>query len=106
PKSTPAPTITLLDENVGSNYIIAGHEPFSINNRLDQKLFQLTNNLNFFKGDHTFTVGFSFEKFQFDNSFNLGVYGAQGVFLPTGSIADFRGLDAAGEAALVNVYQG
>lgn len=106
PKSTPAPTITLLDENGSSNYIIAGHEPFSIHNRLDQKVFQLTNNLNFFKGDHTFTVGFSFEKFQFDNSFNLGVYGAQGVFFPTGSIADFRGLDAAGEAALVGVYQG
>ncbi|RDY61283.1 TonB-dependent receptor [Flagellimonas nanhaiensis] len=106
PKSTPAPTITLLDENGSSNYIIAGHEPFSINNRLDQKVFQLTNNLNFFKGDHTFTVGFSFEKFQFDNSFNLGVYGAQGVFFPTGSITDFRNLDAAGEAALVSFYQG
>ena len=106
PKSTPAPTITLLDENGSSNYIIAGHEPFSINNRLDQKVFQLTNNLNFFKGDHTFTVGFSFEKFQFDNSFNLGVYGAQGVFFPTGSISDFRNLDAAGEAALVAFYQG
>ncbi len=103
PKSTPAPAITLLDETGSSNYIIAGHEPFSINNRLDQKVFQLTNNLNFFKGDHTFTVGFSFEKFQFDNSFNLGVYGAQGTFFPTGSIADFR--DPANEAALVAFYQ-
>ncbi|MBO0322471.1 TonB-dependent receptor [Muricauda sp. CAU 1633] len=103
PKSTPAPTITLLDENGSSNYIIAGHEPFSINNRLDQKVFQLTNNLNFFKGDHTFTVGFSFERFEFDNSFNLGVYGAQGVFFPTGSIADFR--DPNNEASLVAFYQ-
>ncbi|NAS11731.1 TonB-dependent receptor [Poritiphilus flavus] len=103
PKSTPAPAITLLDETGSSNYIIAGHEPFSINNRLDQKVFQLTNNLNFFKGDHTFTVGFSFEKFQFDNSFNLGVYGAQGTFFPTGSIADFR--DPTNEAALVAFYQ-
>jgi hypothetical protein len=103
PKSTPAPTITLLDENGSSNYIIAGHEPFSIHNRLDQKVFQLTNNLNFFKGDHTFTLGFSFEKFEFDNSFNLGVYGAQGVFFPTGSIADFR--DPANEADLVAFYQ-
>ena len=103
PKSTPAPAITLLDETGSSNYIIAGHEPFSINNRLDQKVFQVTNNLNFFKGDHTFTVGFSFEKFQFDNSFNLGVYGAQGTFFPTGSIADFR--NPANEAALVAFYQ-
>ncbi|MFD2098334.1 TonB-dependent receptor [Flagellimonas iocasae] len=103
PKSTPAPTITLLDENGSSNYIIAGHEPFSINNRLDQKVLQITNNLNFFKGDHTFTVGFSFERFEFDNSFNLGAYGAQGVFFPTGSIADFR--DPNNEASLVAFYQ-
>ncbi|MDT0621842.1 TonB-dependent receptor [Croceitalea vernalis] len=105
PFSSPAPSITILDETGSSNYIIAGHEPFSINNRLDQKVFQLTDNLNFFTGDHTFTVGFSFEKFQFDNSFNLGFYGARGVFFPSNSIADFRNLDAAGEAALVADYQ-
>ena len=74
PFSTPSPSIVIQD-GAGSNYIIAGHEPFSINNKLDQKVFQLTNNLNFFKGDHTFTIGFSFEKFEFDNSFNLGTYG-------------------------------
>ncbi len=73
PLSTPAPSIII--ENGGTNYIVAGHEPFSINNRLDQKVFQITNNLNIFKGDHTYTIGFSYEKFQFDNSFNLGVYG-------------------------------
>ncbi len=105
PFSTPAPSITLLDETGTSPYIIGGHEPFSINNRLDQKVFQITNNLNFFKGNHTYTIGFSYEKFEFDNSFNLGVYGARGVFFPTGSIADFRNLDAAGEAALLADYQ-
>lgn len=103
--STPAPSITILDETGSSNYIIAGHEPFSVNNRLDQKVFQITNNLNFFVGNHTYTVGFSYEKFQFDNSFNLGAYGAQGTFFPSGSINDFRNLDAAGEAALVAFYQ-
>lgn len=105
PLSTPAPSITILDEFGASNYIIAGHEPFSINNKLDQKVLQLTNNMNFFKGDHTITVGFSFEKFMFDNSFNLGAYGAQGVFFPSGTINDFRDLDATEEAALVAVYQ-
>ncbi|XLS30457.1 carboxypeptidase regulatory-like domain-containing protein [Flavobacteriaceae bacterium M23B6Z8] len=99
--STPAPTITLQEG--GSNYIIAGHEPFSINNRLDQKVFQFTNNLNFFKGDHTFTIGISYEKFEFDNSFNLGVYGAQGVFFPTGDISAFR--DPANTSSLVDFYQ-
>lgn len=88
PLSVPAPTITIQEG--GSNYIIAGHEPFSINNRLDQKVFQFTDNLNFFQGDHTFTIGMSFEKFEFDNSFNLGVYGPRGVFFPSyGSVADF-----------------
>ncbi len=73
PFSTPAPSINITKG--GSNYIIAGHEPFSIHNRLDQKVIQFTDNLNFYKGDHTFTIGTSFEKFQFDNSFNLTSYG-------------------------------
>ncbi|MDO5970399.1 TonB-dependent receptor [Flavivirga aquimarina] len=73
PFSTPAPSINIFKD--GSPYIIAGHEPFSVHNRLDQKVTQLTNNLNFFNGAHTYTIGFSFEKFQFDNSFNLTAYG-------------------------------
>ena len=89
PKSVPAPSI-IIQDGAGLNYIIAGHEPFSINNTLNQKVFQFTNNLSFFQGNHTYTIGFSFEKFQFDNSFNLGVYGARGVFFPSyGSVADF-----------------
>ncbi|ALM07329.1 TonB-dependent receptor [Sediminicola sp. YIK13] len=97
PFSTPAPSIVILDDTGSSNYIIAGHEPFSINNRLDQKVFQITDNLNFFKGDHTYTVGFSFEKFEFDNSFNLGAYGAQGVFFPTTTITDFPNFASSGD---------
>jgi hypothetical protein len=73
-KSAPMPAFRIQDGS-GSNYIVAGHEPFSINNRLDQKVFQITNNLNINKGNHNYTVGFSFEKFEFDNSFNLGAYG-------------------------------
>ena len=105
PLSSPAPSITIL--NGGSNYIIAGHEPFSINNRLDQKVLQITNNMSFFKGDHIYTVGFSFEKFMFDNSFNLGAFGAQGVFFPSGDISDFRNTagNPTAEAALVANYQ-
>jgi hypothetical protein len=74
PKSSPMPAFRIQD-GAGSNYIVAGHEPFSVNNILDQKVFQITNNLNISSGNHNFTVGFSFEKFEFDNSFNLGVYG-------------------------------
>lgn len=97
PRSTPAPTVTITKD--GSNYIIAGHEPFSINNRLDQKVFQLSNNLNYFRGDHTYTIGFSFEKFEFDNSFNLGAYGAQGVFFPTTTMEDFQAFADSGQLA-------
>ena len=74
PMSAPMPAFRIQDGS-GGNYIVAGHEPFSIHNTLDQKVFQLTNNLNISKGDHNYTIGFSFEKFQFDNSFNLGAYG-------------------------------
>ncbi|MEN8124500.1 MAG: TonB-dependent receptor [Bacteroidota bacterium] len=88
PMSTPAPSFTILEN--GSPYIIAGHEPFSINNKLKQSVFQITNNLTYFYKNHVFTGGFSFEKFKFGNSFNLGYYGARGVFFPTsGSVDEF-----------------
>ncbi len=99
PLSAPAPVISIQDGS-NSNYIIAGHEPFSIHNKLDQKVFQLTNNMNFFQGDHTFTIGFSFEKFEFKNSFNLasydnfsfpyrGTFNIPGFGGPYPSVADF-----------------
>ena len=94
PMSSPAPAMTIQD-GAGANYIVVGHEPFSINNQLDQKVMQLTNNLTYVKGDHTYTLGFSYEKFEFDNSFNLGVYGYSddrgyaGAFGAFGSVSDF-----------------
>jgi len=85
--SAPAPVINIHKD--GAPYIVAGHEPFSINNRLDQKVFQITNNFNMFLGDHTVTIGTSFEKFMFDNSFNLVGYGF-GIFGAYDSIASFE----------------
>ena len=109
PLSTPAPVINIQDGN-GSNYIIAGHEPFSINNSLDQKVFQVTNNTNFFVGNHTLTAGISFEKFEFDNSFNLAGYdnfgnpnGYFGTFNAYPSVDAFLADATAGaNSALVN----
>jgi hypothetical protein len=93
PFSTPFPTINILRDGV--RYIIAGHEPFSINNRLDQTVTQITDNFNIYAGKHTLTLGGSFEKFTFDNSFNLGTY--PGVFGPEyPSVAAF--VTAASEA--------
>ncbi len=74
PFSTPFPVINITKNGV--RYIIAGHEPFSINNRLNQDAFQVTNNFNMFFKKHTVTAGASFESFKFANSFNLTGYGA------------------------------
>lgn len=79
PFSTPFPVININQD--GIRYIVAGHEPFSINNVLDQDVFQISNNLNIYaKGGHSFTIGTSLERFDFNNSFNLDAYG--GTFSP------------------------
>lgn len=72
PFSDPFPVININRD--GIRYIVAGHEPFSIHNRLKQNVIQFTDNLNIYAGKHTITIGTSLEKFEFDNSFNLGVY--------------------------------
>jgi Carboxypeptidase regulatory-like domain len=73
PFSTPFPVVNISKNN--TRYIIAGHEPFSINNRLNQDAFQITNDFNLYKNKHSFTFGASFESFKFANSFNLTGYG-------------------------------
>ena len=79
PFSNPFPVININKD--GIRYIVAGHEPFSINNVLDQDVFQISNNLNIYaKGGHSFTIGTSLERFDFNNSFNLDAYG--GTFSP------------------------
>jgi hypothetical protein len=73
PFSTPFPVIN-IDKN-GMRYIIAGHEPFSIHNILNQDAFQVTDNFNVFLNKHSLTFGATFESFKFANSFNLVGYG-------------------------------
>ncbi len=73
PNSTPAPVINIFKD--GKPYIIAGHEPFSIHNKLDQKVYQASDIFTYTMNNHTFTGGFNFEKFSFVNSFNLFGYG-------------------------------
>jgi Carboxypeptidase regulatory-like domain len=84
--STPFPVLS-LNKN-GVRYIVAGHEPFSINNILNQDAFQATNNFNIILPKHTLTVGASYESFKFANSFNLQGYG-NGVFTNSNDISDF-----------------
>ena len=92
PFSTPFPSVNISKDGV--RYIIAGHEPFSINNRLDQNVLQLTDNFTYYMPGHTITVGGSLEKFEFDNSFNLNVYG--GTLSPDIDLADFDAFVASG----------
>lgn len=87
PFSTPFPVINISKYN--SRYIVAGHEPFSINNTLDQDAFQVTNDFNIFANKHTITLGASYESFKFANSFNLTGYGFN-MFLGDVDIATFK----------------
>jgi len=80
PFSTPFPVLNFAKDGV--RYVVAGHEPFSINNKLDQRVLQFTNNFNIYAGKHTYTIGTSLERFSFDNSFNLTGYGARVFFGP------------------------
>ena len=73
PASTPFPVLNIT--KYGTMYIVAGHEPFSINNRLNQDALQLTDNFNIILPKHTITIGASYESFKFGNSFNLTGYG-------------------------------
>jgi hypothetical protein len=73
PFSSPFPVVNIT--KYGTRYIIAGHEPFSIHNTLDQKAFQATNDFTVYKANHSITGGLSYESFKFANSFNLTGYG-------------------------------
>ena len=86
PLSAPFPVLSLNKNNV--RYIVAGHEPFSINNILNQDAFQATDNFNIILPKHTFTFGASYESFKFANSFNLQGYG-NGIFTNFNDISDF-----------------
>ncbi len=85
PFSEPFPVLNFSKD--GIRYIVAGHEPFSIHNLLDQDVTQISDNFNIYLNKHTLTIGSSFERFDFDNSFNLTGYGTR-VFCCDVDIAD------------------
>ncbi|HET6766935.1 MAG TPA: TonB-dependent receptor, partial [Chitinophagaceae bacterium] len=87
PFSSPFPVINI--SKYGSRYIVAGHEPFSINNTLNQDAIQVTNDFTLYKKNHSITIGASYESFKFENSFNLTGYGFN-MFLGDVDIADFK----------------
>lgn len=69
----------------GANYITAGFEPFTPNNRLNYSTLQLQNNLTYYAGRHTITGGLNVERLNFTNVFFPG---SQSVYV-FNSLADF-----------------
>jgi len=74
PSGDPFPTVDIRD---GSGFISFGSEPFSTANLLDQDVFTLTNNFQYFSGKHTVTFGTHNEYSKSKNlffAFNYGDY--------------------------------
>lgn len=64
------PMVDILKDN--ATYTTFGFEPFTPNNELRYKTFQIQNNLQIFKGKSTWTAGFSYENYQSENVFFPG----------------------------------
>lgn len=57
--------------------VLAGAEQFRHRNELDQEVFEVSDNLTYYMGDHTITAGLRLESFSFRNLFipnNYGTY--------------------------------
>ncbi len=76
---SPYPQITISSlplTTTGTNgSIIAGADQFSQGNELDTDTYELTNNFNFQRGNHTFTVGTRNEYVDLRNLFNQSSFG-------------------------------
>ncbi len=86
----------------GATYTSFGFEPFTPNNELRYKTFQIQDNVQYFAGKHTLTGGFSYEYYESENVFFPGSQSAY-VF---NSLEDFyASADAflAGRQDTVNV---
>jgi hypothetical protein len=82
-KGTFFPLVDILEG--GSTYTSFGFEPFTPNNELRYKSFQIQDNLTFYRGPHTISTGISFERY---NSENVFFPGSQSAYVYS-SLADF-----------------
>lgn len=83
-KSADAPEVLIKELN-GTFSMFAGPDRFSSANKLDQDIFEFTDNFTLFMGDHTFTVGTHNEFFSFSNLFARSAFG----YYEYSSLADF-----------------
>jgi hypothetical protein len=77
------PLVEILDNT--TNYTTFGFEPFTPNNELRYKTYQLQNNLTWYLPNHYITFGISGERYESENVFFPG---AQSVYVYN-SLADF-----------------
>ena len=75
PQSTLPLVLIHVNPTNFNDYLSAGAENFSQNNVLDQKSFEVTDNLTFSAGQHLVTVGTHNEFFSFKNIFFPGSFG-------------------------------
>jgi len=74
-RGTLFPLVEILDGDIGAgtiNYTTFGFEPFTPNNELRYKTFQLQNNLTWYLTNHYITFGISGEKYESENVFFPG----------------------------------
>jgi hypothetical protein len=67
PKGTMFPFVDIFEG--GSNYTSFGFEPFTVNNELRYKTFQIQDNFTKYTANHSLTFGAYVEKFHSDNVF-------------------------------------
>ncbi len=85
-----------IDEAGGFRFY-AGTDQYSSANALDQDIFEITDNLTYYAGDHTFTVGTHNEFFKFRNLFLRNF----GGFWEYASINDLQSGDVANYSRVI-----
>ncbi len=73
-KGNPFPTVDIQDGS-GNSYITFGVDPFTPNNKLNTDTWQFSDNLTIYKGNHTVSMGLSYESFTYLNGFTPRIYG-------------------------------
>jgi hypothetical protein len=85
-RETPGQAFPFIRIKFGGGDLYAGTEEYSIANKLDQDIFEFTDNFTYFLGTHTLTVGTHNEFFKFSNLYIRDYYG----YYEFNSLTDFE----------------